>query len=57
MKHHHHDDEETKMLPRSIPPLTKEEFKEFQKEIQREPSKELVETLKRAKAVYESKAL
>jgi hypothetical protein len=49
--------EETKMLPRSIPPLTKEEFKEFQKEIQREPSKELVETLKRAKAVYESKAL
>lgn len=59
MKHRHDDDdsEETKMLPRSIPPLTKEEFKEFQKEIQREPSKELVETLKRAKAVYESKAL
>lgn len=51
------ENEDTKMLPRSIPPLTKEEFKEFQKEIQREPSKELVEALKRAKAVYESKAL
>jgi len=48
---------ETEMLPRSIPPLTKEEFKEFQKEIEREPSRELVETLKRAKTVYESKAL
>jgi hypothetical protein len=45
------------MLPRSIPPLTKEEFKEFQKEIQREPSKELIEALKRAKATYDSKPL
>ena len=42
------------MLPRSIPSLTKEEFEEFQKEIRLKPSKELVETLKRAKSVYES---
>jgi hypothetical protein len=45
------------MLPRSIQTLTKKEFEEFQKEIQREPSPELIEVLKRAKAVYESNPL
>jgi hypothetical protein len=45
------------MLPRSIQTLTKKEFEDFQRDIQREPSKELIERLERAKAVYESNAL
>jgi len=52
-----HRVKENTMLPRSIPPLNKEQWEQFQKELQEKPSKKLAETLKRAKAVYDSNPL
>lgn len=39
--------------PRGIPTLTEEEAREFEKQIARPPSKQQIETFKRAREVYE----
>jgi len=40
------------MLPKPIPPLTEEQFDEIRKELERKPSKEDIERIKRAKETF-----